>query len=616
MTLDQSPILPHFAPALVEVTKRADGATIVRSPVPLGRADRQLGLWLRRWAKETPEATFIAERDAAGAWRRLTYQAALAGANALSQAFLDRGLGPAKPVMILSGNSIDVALVMLGAMQVGIPIAPVSPAYSLMSQDFAKVRYAFDLVEPGLIYASAHAPFAGALATLDLAKAPLLFSAPAPQRVKAAILGDLLKTAPTAAVERAFDAVMPEMVAKYLLTSGSTGMPKAVINTHGMLAVSQQMGSQLWLFVAEGEKPVLVDWLPWNHTFGGNHNFGLILRHGGALHIDAGRPMPGLIEHTVANFKDISPTMYLNVPAGYNALLPYLEKDEELRAKFFKRLQFVFYAAAALPEDLWRRMEQVSLQAMGRKPAFVSSWGSTETAPTVTTVHFPIDRAGVIGLPAPGVEIKLVPSGAKLEMRVRGPNVTPGYLKRPDLTKAAFDEEGFYRIGDAGKFVDPKDPAKGLAFDGRVAEDFKLVTGTWVPVGMLRVAALAAATPALQDAVVTGHDRDFVGLLAWPNVAACRQLAQGLAADAPIAEVLAHAKVREHVRSGIVRHNSAQAGSSTKIARVLLMAEPPSIDANEITDKGYINQIATLGRRKALVEALHREPPAPEVIVI
>lgn len=614
--MDQTPIQPHFAPALVDVIKRADGAMIVRSPVPLGKPDRQLGLWLRRWAKETPDAPFIAERDAAGAWRKLTYAAASAGANALSQAFLDRGPGPKRPVMILSGNSIDVALVMLGAMQVGIPIAPVSPAYSLMSQDFAKVKYAFDLVEPGLVYASAHPPFAGSLATLDLSKAGLVLSAPPPAGVAASVLGDLLKTVPGAAVDRAFDAVSPDMVAKYLLTSGSTGMPKAVVNTHGMLAVSQQMGLQVWPFVAEGEKPVLVDWLPWNHTFGGNHNFGLILRHGGTLYIDAGRPVPGLIEQTVANLKDIAPTMYLNVPAGYNALMPYFETDAALRANFFKRLHFVFYAAAALPEDLWRRMEMVSIEATGRKPVFVSSWGATETAPLVTTVHFPIDRAGVIGLPAPGTEIKLVPSGAKLEMRVRGPNVTPGYLKRPDLTKAAFDEEGFYRIGDAGKFVDPADPAKGLAFDGRVAEDFKLITGTWVPVGMLRVAALAAASPALQDGVVTGHDRDFVGLLAWPNVAACRQLAQGLAADAPLAQVLAHESVRDHVRRGIAAHNAAQAGSSTKIARVLLMAEPPSIDANEITDKGYINQIATLTRRKDLVEALHRGSPPPEVIVI
>jgi feruloyl-CoA synthase len=614
--MSTEPIFPKFAPARVETEKRADGSMVLRSPMPLGAADRQLGVWLRRWAAARPDATFLAERDPSGAWRRLSYAEALAGANALSQAFLDRGLGPTRPVMILSGNALDHALVALGAMQAGIPIAPVSPAYSLMSQDFAKVKYAFDLTEPGLIYAAAHGPFAGALGTLDLGGVELVLSAPAPAGTRASLLGDLLKTRPTDAVERAFAAVRPDMVAKYLLTSGSTGMPKAVINTHGMLTVSQQMGLQAWPFVAEEEPPVLLDWLPWNHTFGGNHNFGLVLRHGGSLYIDAGRPAPGLIEHTVANLKDIAPSIYLNVPAGYNALLPYLEKDQALRENFFRRLRMVFYAAAALPEDLWRRMEAVAIATTGRKPTFVSSWGSTETAPLATTVHFPIERAGVIGLPVPGVEVKLVPSGAKLEMRVRGPNVTPGYHKRPDLTKAAFDEEGFYRIGDAGKFVDPADPAKGLAFDGRVAEDFKLITGTWVPVGMLRVAALAAASPALQDGVVTGHDRDYVGLLAWPNVAACRQLAEGLPADAPIGAVLSHAKVREHVRRALAAHNAAQGGSSTKILRAMLMAEPPSIDANEITDKGYINQIATLARRKGLVEALYREPPGPEVVVV
>jgi feruloyl-CoA synthase len=383
-----------------------------------------------------------------------------------------------------------------------------------------------------------------------------------------------------------------------------------------MLTASQQMMTQVWPFLSELSELVFLDWLPWNHTFGGNHNLGMALRHGGAIYIDAGRPAPGLIEQTVANLKEISPTIYFNVPAGYNALMPFLEKDKALRQGFFARLKLVFYAAAALPEDLWRRMEAVAIEETGRKPAFVSAWGSTETAPVATTVHFPIARAGVVGIPAPGVEIKMVPSGAKMELRVRGPNVTPGYYKRADLTRAAFDEEGFYRIGDAGKLVDPADPAKGLAFDGRVAEDFKLVTGTWVPVGMLRVAALAAASPALQDAVVTGHDRAYVGLLAWPNVAACRQIAEGLPADAPIGAVLAHPKVREHVRKALAQHNARQGGSSTKILRAMLMAEPPSTDANEITDKGYINQIATLARRKALVEALHAEPPAPEVIVI
>jgi feruloyl-CoA synthase len=382
-----------------------------------------------------------------------------------------------------------------------------------------------------------------------------------------------------------------------------------------MMCANQMMGEQTWPFV-KSHRLVLVDWLPWNHTFGGNHNVNLALAQGGTMYIDGGRPAPGLIEQTVRNLSEISPTIYFNVPAGYGMLLPFLEKDERLAKTFFADLKLIFYAGAALSQDLWDRLEALSIRVTGRRVPMVSSWGSTETAPVATSGHRVIERAGVIGLPAPGVTLKFVPSGDKFEVRVRGPNVFPGYWGRPDLTREAFDEDGFYRIGDAARLADPSDPSKGVVFDGRVAEDFKLSTGTWVHAGGLRVAALAAAAPALQDAVVTGHDRGFVGLLAWPNLAGMREICTDPALRADAARLIGSAGVREHVRAGIARHNAGQPGSSMRIRRVLIMAEPPSIDANEITDKGYINQRATLERRRVLVERLYAEPPPDDVIVI
>jgi feruloyl-CoA synthase len=390
-------------------------------------------------------------------------------------------------------------------------------------------------------------------------------------------------------------------------------MPKGVINTQRMMCSNQQAIAQVWPFL-ESKPPVIVDWLPWNHTFGGNHNFNMVLRNGGTLYIDAGKPAPGLVEKTVANLREVSPTLYFNVPRGFDVMLPYLEADTGLRDTFFARLDLIFHAGAALPQPLWERLEKLSVDSTGKRARMVSAWGSTETSPLVTSVHFAIDRAGIIGLPAPGIELKMIPNGDKLEMRVRGPNVTPGYWKAASLTKAAFDEDGFYCIGDAGKLADPADPSKGVVFDGRTAEDFKLMSGTWVHVGVLRVNALAAATPLIQDAVVTGHDREEVGLLAFANPAGCRTLCKDAASETPLSEMIARDEVRAHVREGLATHNAANPGSSTRITRVLLMATPPSIDANEITDKGYINQRAVLERRADLVKRLYGDDP--EVIRI
>ncbi len=602
----------NFAPAEVDVERRADGTMILTSPQALEPHERQLGEWLWRAATAAPERTFLAERGPDGAWRRLDYGAARTGADAVSQALLDRGLGPERPVMALSPNGIDLALLLLGAMQVGIPAVPVSPAYSLMSRDFTRLKHIHGVVEPALVYAADGELFGAALAALELGGVEVVVSARPPTGLAATDFQELLEVAPTAAVDQAFARVGPDSVAKILFTSGSTGFPKGVLNTQRMLCSNQQAVAQLWPFVTE-RPPLLVDWLPWNHTFGGNHDFNMVLRNAGTLYIDGGRPLPGRFAETVRNLREVSPTIYFNVPAGYGLLLPELERDAGLRERFFRDLDMVFYAGAALSQDLWRRMEEVATRATGKRPVMASAWGSTETAPMATAVHYPIDRAGVMGLPAPGTAIKLTPVGDKLELRVRGANVFPGYLKEPELTAAAFDDEGFYRIGDAGKLIDPHDPAKGIAFDGRTGEDFKLTTGTWVHAGSLRVAALEAAAPALQDAVVTGHGRDRVGVLAWPSLAGCRGLA-GAGEETGAAALIEDQRVRAHVAAGLRAHNAAHPGSSQRFARVLLMAEPPSMDANEITDKGYVNQAAVLERRRDLVERLYAEPADDEVL--
>jgi feruloyl-CoA synthase len=614
--MSRPPFIPlNLAPAAVDARPLPGGGHLLRSPLALGPYIRCLGERLEHWGRTAPGRTFLAERGAQGAWRRVTYGEALAAARSIGQALLERGLGPERPVAILSENSIHHGLLTLGAMHAGVPVAPVSAAYSLQSKDFAKLRHVLELVRPGLIYAADGAQFAPALGAVGSGGAELVVDETPPPGMTATRFADLAAARPGAELERAFAQVGPDTLAKILFTSGSTGTPKGVINTQRMLCSNQQSYQQVWPFLTE-KPPVLVDWMPWNHTFGGNSCFNMALYHGGEFYIDGGKPAPGLIEQTAANLAEIAPTAYFNVPRGYDMLLPFLERDAALRENFFRRLDLIFYAAAALPPNLWTRLEDAAIAARGRRVMMLSAWGATETAPMATIVHYPIERAGVIGLPGPGCEIKLVPNAGKLELRVRGPNVTPGYFRRPDLTQAAFDEDGFYRMGDAGRFADPADPAQGLEFDGRIAEDFKLGSGTWVHVGALRVRAIVATAPVAQDIVVTGHDRDEVGLLIFPNPAGCRALCPGAPAAESLAALAARPQVRSAVQAGLALLAAEGSGSATRPTRALLLADPPQIDANEITDKGYINQRAVLERRAEAVRRLHADPPGPDVITL
>lgn len=598
-----------FAPSTVDLEAREDGAIILRSPQTLAPYSTTLGHSLEDWAEAAPQRTFLAERDASGAWSTTSYAEARTRVRAIATWLLGLDLSAQRPLTILSDNSVEHALLMLAAMHIGVPVCSMSAAYSLMSRDFAKLKANIKLLEPGVIFVEDHARFAPALESIrELHDAKVVCGSRSAMVEGTIPFAELLVSSDDAAVDAAFAEVTPETIAKFLFTSGSVGAPKAVINTQDMLCSNQQAKVQIWPFLGE-EPPILLDWLPWSHTFGANHNFNMVLRNGGSLYIDAGKPAPVLFEKSLDNLREISPTVYFNVPRGFDMLISALQQDQELCQKFFRNLQVIFYAGAALPQHLYEDLDKLARSTLGRPIPIVSGWGSTETAPLATDCHFRSERAGVIGIPIPGVELKLVPATDKLEVRVRGPNVTPGYWKQPDLTREAFDDEGFYLIGDAVEFVDPKRPEQGLLFDGRVGEDFKLATGTWVHVGSLRVKALDALAPVAQDIVVTGQDRDHIGFLVFPNLPECRRLTGDLPDDAPVEQVLTHPAVRSVMVNGLSAMKKSGGGSSTYAARALLMAEPPSIDAGEITDKGYINQRMVLNRRAELVERLYAEQP-------
>ena len=559
----------RLGPRDVSVERRLDGSMHLRSPHALSAFPVKLTERLEHWADCAPDRVFLAQRDVRGGWRTLTYAEALDQARRIGECLLRKNVSVERPIAVLSGNDIEHALLQLAALYIGVPYAPISPAYSLLSSDFAKLRQILGLLTPGLVYAADAAYRRAIDATLpgDIE----VFSR--------SNFAELLRSPATRAVDAAHAWVGPNTIAKFLFTSGSTGAPKAVINTQRMWCSNQEMIRTALAFLRE-EPPVIVDWAPWHHTAGGNHDFGLVLYNGGSLYIDEGKPMPGAIETTVKNLREIAPTWYFTVPKGYEALLPYLREDSALRHNFFSRLKVLWFAGAGVSQPVFDEMKELGCRSCGEAVPFLTGLGATETAPMVLARVWETDDAGNMGLPVPGVEVKLMPLEGKFEMRVKGPNVTPGYWRQPELTAEAFDEEGFYRLGDAFTLSEPE---QGLIFAGRIAEDFKLATGTWVHVGPLRACLIEHCAPLVRDVVITGHGRNELGALVFP------------ATDSST----------EELRRRLAAFAKSSTGSSNRIARAMLLEEPPSLDAGEITDKGSINSRAVLTRRAALVEELY-----------
>ncbi|ODT30600.1 MAG: feruloyl-CoA synthase [Hydrogenophaga sp. SCN 70-13] len=592
-----------------ELRHTADGTAYLQARQPLHAFPHRLTDRLVHWASAAPDRTFMARRaknadGSTGDWVRLSYAEALDAARCIGQALLDRGLSAERPVLIVSENDLEHAQIALGCLYAGIPWAPASPAYSLVSQDYDKLRHLVNTLTPGLVFAADAPRYERALlATLGEDVEIVTASGSVPGRATTSFAA-LRATAPTPAVDAAMLATGPDTIAKFLFTSGSTKLPKAVINTQRMWCANQQQMAQSMPVLADPHTPpVLVDWLPWNHTFGGNHNVGLTLMHGGTLYIDDGKPTPALIGETLRNLREIAPTVYFNVPTGFEAIANAMKTDEVLRTNLLSRVRLFFYAGAALAQPVWDTLHSVQEQAIGERVVMGTGLGMTESGPFGLYITRPEVRSGDLGLPAAGLQLKLVPSGDKTEVRYRGPNITPGYWRSPEATAEAFDEEGFFCTGDAVAWIDPARPNLGLRFDGRIAEDFKLATGTFVSVGPLRAKIIAAGAPFVQDAVITGLNEREVGAMLFPT-GAVRGLA-GLGPEAPLAEVLAHPKVLGHFQQVLNDLAASATGSATRVARLILLAEPPSIDKGEVTDKGSINQRAVLKHRAELVAALH-----------
>jgi feruloyl-CoA synthase len=597
----------------VAVERRPDGTVYLRNKHPLGGYATRITDPLIHWAQAAPQRVFMAERGTDGEWRKLTYGGALAQVRSVATALRARGLSAERPLMILSGNDLDHAVLGVAALYAGVPYVPLSPAYSLISHDFGKLRHIVGLTTPGLVFASDGDLFGRAIEATIAADVEIVVRRNPLKARCTTLLSELLTTPADPAIEAAHAAIGPDTVAKILFTSGSTGMPKGVINTQRMLCANQEQLRTHFAYFRD-EPPIILDWSPWNHTAGGNHNFNMVLYNGGTFYIDDGRPVPGAIEATVRNLREVSPTWYFNVPRGYDALIPFLRQDEALRRSFFKDLRILYYAAASMAQHVWDALDEIASATYGERILMLTGLGSTETAPFALSAGKGMSAAGLVGLPTSGIELKLVPCEGKLEARIRGPNVTPGYWRQPELTAAAFDEEGYYKFGDTLRFADPEDVSKGLIFDGRVAEDFKLASGTWVNVGPLRAAFIDRFAPLVQDVVIAGLGRNEIGALVFADRAACQRLCSSLAPGAAPHELFAQPALRAAFAERLGSLAAQSTGSSNRIVSLLLLEEPPSLDRGEMTDKGSINQRAVLDLRADLVGELYAHPPSPRVI--
>ena len=605
---------PKFRPLTFGVTRVAlkdgvPGVHYLRAEQALQDYPRRITDRLQRWAAEAPERTFMARREkladgTTGEWRHISYAQAWASARNIAQSLIDRGLSAERPVVILSENDLEHALLALGCLVAGVPFVPTSPAYSLISQDYDKLRHVLRTVTPGLVFAADSARYGKAISAAVGADIDVVLTSGSLEGRATTSFADLASTPATAQVDAAMQATGPDTITKFLFTSGSTKLPKAVINTQRMWCANQQQMAQSMPVLAQ-EPLVLVDWLPWNHTFGGNHNFGMVLYHGGTLYIDDGKPTPALMAETLRNLREIAPTVYFNVPTGFEAIANAMQTDDELRAKLLSRVKMFFYAGAALAQPVWDSLYASQEKEVGERIVMSTGLGMTESGPFAIFVTNPNVKAGDLGVPTPGMDIKLVDMQGKTEVRYRGPNITPGYWRAPEETAAHFDEEGFFCSGDAVKWIDETDVHQGLKFDGRIAEDFKLATGTFVSVGPLRAKIIAAGAPFIQDVVLTGINLKEVGAMVFPT-AAVRVLA-GVEADVPMADVLSSPKVLEHFQTVVNELARNATGSANRIARMCLLAEPPTIDRGEVTDKGSINQRAVLSHRAQTVEALHAD---------
>ena len=604
--------LPWTAdPFHTEVERRADGTLYLRPTEALSAFPERLMDSLEHWAKGAPERVLVARRVAGGEWRTVTYRQMLTRVRRIAAGLLTRELSAERPIAILSGNSIEHLTLAFAAMWAGIPYCPVSPSYSQVSTDLQKLRYVLDLLTPGLIAAFDTPAFSRALQLVP-SSIEIVGDADVDGRKVTSL--DALEAEPTAALDAAHARTNADTIAKFLLTSGSTGQPKAVITSNRMLCSNAHMLRQPMPFLVD-EPPVLVDWLPWNHTFGGSHNVGLVLSNGGSLYIDDGKPTPSGIQETLRNLHEIAPTVYFNVPKGFEMLAHHLNADARLRSNFYSRLRAYFFGGAALAQHTWDSLDEAALKEVGVRIPMLAGLGATETGPSVTFTTPAAGRAGLIGLPAKGNVVKLAPVEEKLELRVRGPNVTPGYWRQPELTAAAFDAEQFYRLGDAVRLLDDNDPTRGLAFDGRIGEDFKLSNGTWVSVGPLRAELIAALSPIAQDVVIAGLNAEYLAILIIPDLRGCGQVLASSETPAYDA-VVANRDLLTAIQQRLSTHARQNRASTRCVCRALVLPTPPSLDKGEITDKGSINQRAVLKHRAPCVDALYAAEPPPEVVRI